>query len=737
MRSHHHRHLSNGRYGHRHKNEGITSDSYPDVDPRGFDSIQSWLDKIGNSVDDYVHNAEESCSSIRRPADGPTWARSLDQNQLGHQSNWPLIKDQPLAVAPESLEDDAYLNSQHTRCPDTGSNKENQKRYRANSYQGSLDDIPDRPLFERRSRRKTRLDRYTSKDQATKENSHAEGETEKRRRKTRPKKHHLRSSRDVMNNFVSGAIPSTRVTMRPSLTTGLFLNGRSSTAGQVTDLTFNDMPVMKLRERSGNKKEELHLSTPTQSDHDEDETLYDGRYMQQHAESSTASIENTKENKRQIADKNVDTVPQNLSLGDIHGIQDDLISSGEVAQTSDSESPEVTLKRLIETGVFDGTGILNKTANQIIQQKSTNSSNLEPGWNSSIPPNQDKGVLANPDIGALMKSSPQIPPNIDQNDTRHVVASTNTAGRGHQESKVPVYTHSATQVESPTLTKLSTRNDVHEHGAEQHVVVENEKKVDPVARSRWHSVSRTSEGGHHYIQCLDQKDLPGPLIQSIGTHPADDQYLFHQDVAQNSEIQHPEQPLHHRYKSHDEGTSPAHGLSYQHPRQSLYGICIVPSDSPTILPRACSDMYTIQDEEHGDNTQLARQYYNHDDETMQQFIERIEVEASSRWADPHQVVDGSFMDGIEDSGESEFKRVQDGSDTFPHRDLGYSEITRRASHNVYPDLYCEPTIERPQYEPVYGRKSDNGQDYHFACRTDRGFDSSEPEILAFWRPNRF
>jgi hypothetical protein len=766
MRSHHHRHLSNGHYGQRHRNEGIESESYLDIDPRGFDSIQSWLDKISNSADDYVHNADESCLSIMRPSDVPAWERSLYPNQLVHRSDWPLIKDRPLAVAPESLEDDAYLNSQHARCPDTGSNKENQKRYRTHSYQDSLDDIPDRPLFERRPRRKTRPDRYTSKDQTTKEKSHIEGETEKRRRKTRPKKRHLRSSRDVMNNFVSGAIPNTRVTVsgEPEYidihriysnasnvldetksyywtfpersfvyrwTRCIALNSGVGPSNQtvVTDLTFNDMPVMKLRGSSGNEKEELQLSTPTQSDHDEDDTLYDGRSSQQHAEPSTASIKNKKENKRKIANKNLDTVPQNFSLEDTHAIQDDLISSGEVAQTSDSESPEVTLKRLIKTGVFDGTSILNKITNQIIQPKSTNGSNL--------PPYQDKGVLVDPDMGALTNSSPQIPPNIDQNDSRHVVASTNTAERGHQENEVPVYTHNATQVDSPTLTKVPTRNDIHERGGEQHVMVETEKKTNPIAHSRWHSVSRTSEGGHHYIQCLDRKDLPGPLIQSIGTHPADDQHLFYQDVAQNSEIQHPEQSLHHRYKSHDERTSPLYELSYQHPRQSLYGICNIPSDSPAILPAAYSDIYTIQDEAYGGNTQFARPYYNHDGETMQQFIERIEGEASSRWDEPHQVVDGSFIDVMEDFAETEFKRAQGSSYTFPRGDLGYGEITRPASHNVYPDLYCEPTIGRPQYESVYWRNSDNGQDCYFAGRTDRGFDSPEPEMLAFWRPNRF
>ncbi|RBR08732.1 hypothetical protein FVER53590_00901 [Fusarium verticillioides] len=48
-----------------------------------------------------------------------------------------------------------------------------------------------------------------------------------------------------MNNFASGAIPNTRVTMRPNLTAGLFLNGRSSTYGRGAGIILNDITFIE------------------------------------------------------------------------------------------------------------------------------------------------------------------------------------------------------------------------------------------------------------------------------------------------------------------------------------------------------------------------------------------------------------------------------------------------------------------------------------------------------------
>ncbi|KAM4055081.1 hypothetical protein HRG_005890 [Hirsutella rhossiliensis] len=48
----------------------------------------------------------------------------------------------------------------------------------------------------------------------------------------------LRSEPEVMSNFASDAISKGRVTMKPNLRAGSFLNGRSSAAAQPADLKF-------------------------------------------------------------------------------------------------------------------------------------------------------------------------------------------------------------------------------------------------------------------------------------------------------------------------------------------------------------------------------------------------------------------------------------------------------------------------------------------------------------------
>ncbi|UKZ51825.1 hypothetical protein TrVGV298_005589 [Trichoderma virens] len=97
----------------------------------------------------------------------------------------------------------------------------------------------ERDVFEKRPRRKTRKDRYNtakSKDVRSRKQ-------QAKRSSTRVSKNgKLRSSREIMANFKSGAIanPNERITLKPSFTPGLFVNGRSSMP--FTDLVFNDIP---------------------------------------------------------------------------------------------------------------------------------------------------------------------------------------------------------------------------------------------------------------------------------------------------------------------------------------------------------------------------------------------------------------------------------------------------------------------------------------------------------------
>ncbi|KAG7058780.1 hypothetical protein JMJ77_0006151 [Colletotrichum scovillei] len=101
----------------------------------------------------------------------------------------------------------------------------------------SVDSSP--PRFEKRTRHKTREDRYDSRKKQKEKRRRAPEETT-RRSEDVPKKPIL-SGRDVMNNFQPEAVLNDRLTLQPCLTPGLFQNGQISSPKPVGDLAYNSM----------------------------------------------------------------------------------------------------------------------------------------------------------------------------------------------------------------------------------------------------------------------------------------------------------------------------------------------------------------------------------------------------------------------------------------------------------------------------------------------------------------
>ncbi|RDA85645.1 hypothetical protein CP532_3540 [Ophiocordyceps camponoti-leonardi (nom. inval.)] len=89
--------------------------------------------------------------------------------------------------------------------------------------------------FGKKPRRKTRPDRYDTAKRSPPSNV---AEAPSKKRKTDSKRRRLRSDREVMDNFASQAIASDRLTLKPNLRAGSFLNGRSSGPAQPADLAF-------------------------------------------------------------------------------------------------------------------------------------------------------------------------------------------------------------------------------------------------------------------------------------------------------------------------------------------------------------------------------------------------------------------------------------------------------------------------------------------------------------------
>lgn len=217
MKSSHRRHRSSGPAKASHRALKTPNESFNDARSDHFDMVQSWLDATAapdGLYDSIEYNAQiddRGRTSSWRPYDLPIPPISPNLHRNEHQRNRHSYEKRAYSISSEPLFEEPCPISQFETSFETGSNKENNKRPHSRSHQRSADGISETGSFGRRPRRKTRPDRYNSKKKAA-EGSPKKAVKGKSRRKSRPQKHSLRSSRDVMVNFASGAIPNKRVT---------------------------------------------------------------------------------------------------------------------------------------------------------------------------------------------------------------------------------------------------------------------------------------------------------------------------------------------------------------------------------------------------------------------------------------------------------------------------------------------------------------------------------------------
>ncbi|PNY28548.1 Uncharacterized protein TCAP_01523 [Tolypocladium capitatum] len=192
-------------------------------------------------------------SPMRQAARGATYRQSPDL----------FVRDRPLSSISSRRSDERGTVSMRPGFADDADCRGQKKLSRVPSDPSVSPAEPQEEAFRKQPRRRTRHDRYE-----TKRHTEGRGETDvseqprSKRRKGR-RNQMLRSGREVMNNFASDAVSNQRVTMKPNLTTGLFLNGRSSTPAQPADLTFHDMDFAG---RSTGENEKKKLSKPRSKD---------------------------------------------------------------------------------------------------------------------------------------------------------------------------------------------------------------------------------------------------------------------------------------------------------------------------------------------------------------------------------------------------------------------------------------------------------------------------------------
>ncbi|KAI1057831.1 hypothetical protein LB506_000580 [Fusarium annulatum] len=657
MIPHRNRHHSNGQYESRHRISASPEFYSLDVESSGLDTVHAWL----SQVHDYASHKDPE-PQFAQDLDGdytPNWKPNWKPHDLSvvpisrnyHQSRHSgnrAFDQRPTSPKSGLLEHDTYSESQHEPSLDIGSDKENRKRSRSRFKQDCHKERSNKMLFERQPRRKTRPDRYTFKDTVGKRDHTTESEEERPRKKSRSKKQEIRASRDIMNNFASGAIPNTRVTMRPNLTAGLFLNGRSSTYGRGTlplgldlvfshhnigaDITLDDMAFIETCGDKGKPYEILQHITSENSSGQDDVSNSD------HTSRSATELPITTTNDEEGEVQSLaDDISQGNQQNNIqkHGFEAHSASVRltETTQTSDYETPEMMFKRLIDTGIFDGTGILETTSHRTMEPNIEHHDRL--GMNgtkqsSNNPTYQDKGVMADrsrqstlePNIQAATKNTQF---HLNGGAKSAPVPTKASCSRYEQELPVPISSTSP-QVQPSILPTSVVENNKHSIPEEPCVKQPQGTKSISTTNNRGQPLSRISERGYRYTE---QNDRPGLMFPSFLAEGFNGEHSYHRGSTEENKPQLEGSFVHRGLQSHDIMIPVSGSPGFQQARRPLNGHISSAGLDSAVFPTVHSDIYSDHRDIQHDDRQLTQPDYCEDSETIQEFIKRIDGERNA------------------------------------------------------------------------------------------------------------
>ncbi|KAH7170856.1 hypothetical protein EDB81DRAFT_181692 [Dactylonectria macrodidyma] len=232
----------------------------PAANSNGSFYVELWLNQVrdcqkeatpltsrsddGNYGDDYQQH-----KSSWQPHNLPVARIALDNRTKLQQKTRHFHDDLTIVTSPAGSRASASSDTRSHRAAKFTNHAEQKTRKRWPS-EVSRSSLSRESVFEKRTRRKTRVSRYEMKKDIVQDD--AKGRAKKQR--SRALRHQLRSSRDVLDNFASAAISDKRLIMKTDLTAGLFLNGKSSNhPNKLSDLDFNNMSFLETREVEARK----------------------------------------------------------------------------------------------------------------------------------------------------------------------------------------------------------------------------------------------------------------------------------------------------------------------------------------------------------------------------------------------------------------------------------------------------------------------------------------------------
>ncbi|KAG8352939.1 hypothetical protein FVEN_g8946 [Fusarium venenatum] len=438
-----------------------------------------------------------------------------------------------------------------------------------------------------------------------------------------------------MTNFASGAIPNMR--MKPNLTTGLFLNGRSSAAAPgkplwrtmprtshqiiVTDLVFNDTKFLEQKTNPKKKHQDHQPSTNGETDHDEDETPDNLESPpQQHTGcQKTAVTEKDTERKGE---------PDHTSQEDCN-----LLNRSNLELSP--ETPRTMFKKLIETGIFDGTGILKLTSDKDLQKGP-----IRDGENGILKNLQPVGSRAgqygvsttDPDKGLTLPLTTLPQSNIASFYQKHYGNNQNksadTACLERHGEKTPLCIRDTAQVCYSDRANPVNMRDVHEASITQSPNPDLKLARDSAVDGRRESIYEALEGRHQYTPYIDHTDQRRPTLTNPDSDFADFGYLVHPTDIQSPKLVSTELPTLGDWQRYGESKLLQQSLAAKHSLHLTHGDAGIPGPNLMMFPMPSTEVYPTQDERGYTNAQVKQQRRNCGNETVREFFESIEGEVS-------------------------------------------------------------------------------------------------------------
>ncbi|KAF5569088.1 hypothetical protein FPHYL_2390 [Fusarium phyllophilum] len=471
-----------------------------------------------------------------------------------------------------------------------------------------------------------------------------------------------------MNNFVSGAIPNTRVTMRPNLTAGLFLNGRSSTYGR--DMTFIETCVEK------GKAGEIPQHSTSENSSGQDDVTNSGHTSRSATELPRTTTNDEEGEAQSLADYVSQGDQQNKQKHEFEAHSGSLPST-EPTQASDSETPEAMLKRLIETGIFDGTGILERTSHRTMG------------------------------------------PHIEHHDCLGMNGT-------KQSSKNPTYQDKGCQPKhrAPDMNK----NCQFRFAAPLHKF-----NLQYYQHRRGHPLSRISERGHSYTE---QNDRPALMFPSLIAEDFNGEHSYHQESTGKNESQLEDSFVHRGLQSHNIMIPASGSPGFQQPRRPPHGHISGAGLDAAVFPTVNSEIYADHRDIQHDNRQPTQPDCCEYSETIQEFIKRIEGEVSMKWDNSPQSVGVGCISDIEECAKSESFKMYNSEDLSQCSDIEYDEAMQQSLHGIF-SSFDQGSISANQVMAEDWEHTGYEQSRYWGGNYHDEHGVSDATMVGFWRPNHF